>query len=109
MTLQEYMYDGSLYKIIADRGLGFRKKAHLALNKTKNELVMIFFPDITEKYNDINENKKKFLEDIDKLNELYNIHGDKCKIRPLYTSKEEYVIITNNLEGRTLYRYLTDM
>jgi hypothetical protein len=109
MVSREYMYNGCIYKIVGDKGLGFRKRAYSAINKITNEYVIIFFPDITEKYNDINENKNKFLEDIDELNIIYNSHKDNCKIKPLYTSKEECVIITNYLEGRTLYRYLTQI
>lgn len=104
---QTYIFNGTLYKIIGDMGLGFRKKAFTALNQTTNKIEIIFFPDVTEKYNDINENKQKFLDDIDELNLLYKAHGDKCIIKPMYTSKKEYVIITNYIQGRILYRYLT--
>lgn len=102
----EVIYNNNTYKIINERGLGFKKRALLAINKKTDENVIIFHPAITEKYNDIDKNKDTFLKDIDELESLYKIHKDKCRIKPIYTSKEEYVIITNYIEGSVLYGYL---
>ena len=107
--MEEVIYNNTTYKIINERGLGFRKRALLAVNKETHENVIIFSPSTTEKYNDINTNKDKFLKDIDELELLYKVHKDKCKIIPIYTSKNDYIIITNYIEGRTLYRYLCDI
>lgn len=104
---EELILDGILYKIIADRGLGFRKQALLCINTNTKEPVIMFYPSVTKIQNNINENKEKFIKDIDVLESLYKIHKDKCKIIPLYMSKEKYIIIIKYIEGGILYKYLS--
>lgn len=101
-------YNNIDYKIIQDNGLGFRKKSFVAVNCLTNELVTIFIPSITKTFNDIEFNKLQFKNDIDELLNIYNLYPNKCKIIPIYTSKDDLVIITKFIKGSILYKYLCD-
>lgn len=98
--------ENTIYKILMDRGLGFRKQAFLCINTQTEEPVILFCPSITSIQNDINENKKKFINDIDIIETLYEKNKEKSKIIPLYMSKEKYIIIIKYIEGGILYKFL---
>lgn len=96
------------YKILRVNGVGYRKRAYVGINLKTNEPIIIFCPCVTEKYNNIDVNNKKFINDIRVLLDLYKKYPDKCNIVPVYTSEDQLLIITKFIEGRVLYRYLCE-
>lgn len=107
MDINKLEFNNNTYKIIKSKGLGYYKEAFLAINCNTQQHIILFLPAITNKYNNIEKNKKKFIQDINELESMYKLYKEKCLIRPIYTSKENYVILTEYIDGRTLYRYLS--
>jgi hypothetical protein len=107
--MKDIYCNNEIYKIIKEIGIGYRKKAYLAKNKKTNEYVIVFEPEITLNYNNMNENILKFKKDIDILENIFKKFKDKCNIKPLYLSKDDMIIITKYFDGKIFYRYLCEV
>lgn len=99
-------YDNVKYKVLKDAGLGFRKKAFVAVNLLTKESVMVFIPSVTKQCNNLELNKLHFLNDIDTIEDTYKLYPNICKILPLFTSKNDYIIISHFISGKPLYSFL---